>query len=317
MSRLLASVLCLALAGCGRYADFTLPAFLPLGSAPTPAWPKLVMNPEPVIFRGNASDVLNPSVFEVDGQLFNHYSEYDGHTWRTALATSSDGVNWTKKSYVLAPKPETWEGSYIAANGSSTFRDGQSYVWYVAGPESRPEIGYATTRKAVLSPGPRGSFDESAVSDPYAIRIGDYWYMYYLGQDRARRQQIGLARSHDGIGWEKLRSNPVLEMSDPGGMDDRGLGEPAVWQSQGWYWMLFTGRDAHENRTLGIARSLDGVKWIRSEQIFRGDQAWNSKVLCDPTVLVRNGRVLVWFGGGDVASPDQNLHGQIGMGELK
>ena len=141
--------------------------------------------------------------------------------------------------------------------------------------------------------------------------------MYYLGQDRARRQQIGLARSHDGIVWEKLRSNPVLAMSEPGGMDDRGLGEPAVWQSQGWYWMLFTGRDAHENRTLGLARSQDGVKWTRSSEIFRGDQPWDSKVLCDPTVLVQNDKVRVWFGGGDVASPDQNLHGQIGVGEMR
>jgi hypothetical protein len=27
--------------------------------------------------------------------------------------------------------------------------------------------------------------------------------------------------------------------------------------------------------------------------------------------------IRVWFGGGDVASPDQNLHGQIGVGILK
>jgi hypothetical protein len=25
----------------------------------------------------------------------------------------------------------------------------------------------------------------------------------------------------------------------------------------------------------------------------------------------------VWFGGGDVASPDENLHGQIGYGVLR
>jgi hypothetical protein len=27
--------------------------------------------------------------------------------------------------------------------------------------------------------------------------------------------------------------------------------------------------------------------------------------------------VTVWFGGGDVASPDENLHGKIGMGILR
>lgn len=313
MSRLLIVWVCLTLMGCGRYADFTLP----VSTAPALPWPKLYLNPEPVLLRGSARDVLNPSVVEVNGELVNYYSAYDGHTWSTAMAKSSDGVHWTKQNYSLSPNPKTWEGPYIAANGSAAYYNGKLFYWYVAGPEAHPQIGLETTRQPVLSTGPRGSFDEVAVADPYVIRIGDSWYMYYLGQDRARRQQIGLARSTDGIVWEKLRSNPVLAMSEPGGMDDRGLGEPAVWQSQGWYWMLFTGRDAHENRTLGLARSADGVKWIRSPEVFRGDQAWDSKVLCDPTLLVKDGKVLVWFGGGDVASPDQNLHGQIGMGEMR
>jgi hypothetical protein len=39
-------------------------------------------------------------------------------------------------------------------------------------------------------------------------------------------------------------------------------------------------------------------------------------VICDPTVIAAGDRVTVWFGGGDVASPDQNLHGQIGLGIL-
>jgi predicted GH43/DUF377 family glycosyl hydrolase len=305
--------LCLTWTGCGRYADFTLP----VSTGAAPAWPKVSLNAEPVIRRGSDSDVLNPSVIEVDGELRNFYSAYDGHTWRTALAKSSDGVIWSKGEDVLSPNAETWEGSYIAANGAAAYFEGKWLYWYVAGPESHPQIGLMSLHKPVLSTGPRGSFDEMAVADPYVIRIGDYWYMYYLGQDRARRQQIGLARSHDGAAWEKLRTNPVLAMSEPGGMDDRGLGEPAVWQANGWYWMLFTGRDAHENRTLGMARSADGVKWVRSEEVIRGDQPWDSKVLCDPTVLVQNGKVRLWFGGGDVASPDQNLHGQIGMGEIK
>jgi predicted GH43/DUF377 family glycosyl hydrolase len=320
MSKLLLAAFCLALLGCGRYADFTLPAIQ--GSMPD--WPKFTARTEPVLQRGSASDVLNPSVVELNGQLFNFYSEYDGHTWHTALAQSQDGVSWRSLGRILSPDSTTWEGSYIAANGSTAYFQGKWFYWYVAG--SQPQIGLATgsepakllkNAQPVLRLGPRGSFDEMAVADPYVIRIGGLWFMYYLGQDRARRQQIGLARSPDGIVWEKLRSNPVLAMADPGGMDDRGLGEPAVWQAGGAYWMLFTGRDAQENRTLGMARSNDGVKWIRSSEILRGTEAWDRKVICDPTVLVRNGRTLVWFGGGDVASPDQNLHGQIGMGELK
>ena len=313
MKMLLLAACCCGLTGCGRYADFTLPVV----EAKETAWPKLVMQPEPVIKRGDAADVLNPSVAEVNGELLNFYSVYDGKSWKTALAKSTDGVHWGTADYVLTPDAKTWEGSYIAANGTDAYLNGKGFHWYVAGPENRTRIGFAETRQPVLSPGPRGSFDESAVADPYVIRVANTWYMYYLGQDRARRQQIGLARSNDGLVWTKLRSNPVLAMAEPGGMDDRGLGEPAVWQWKGSYWMLFTGRDAKENRTLGLAKSADGVKWTRSAEVFRGDQPWDSKVLCDPSVLVQNGKVRVWFGGGDAASPDQNLHGQIGIGELR
>src|SRR5262249_37478043 len=151
------------------------------------------------------------------------------------------------------------------------------------------------------------SFDESAVADPYVIRIEPYYYMYYLGQDRAVRQRIGLARSRDGVVWEKLRSNPVLDQD----LDhEAGLGEAAVWQSDGLYWTLFTVRNFDETGYLGLARSLDGVNGTRLPVKYSGTQAWNSKVLCDPTVVVDSGRILVWFGGGDVASPDENLHGQ-------
>jgi sucrose-6-phosphate hydrolase SacC (GH32 family) len=158
-----------------------------------------------------------------------------------------------------------------------------------------------------------GSFDERAVADPYVIRVEPYFYMYYLGQDRAVRQRIGLARSTDGIRWEKLRANPVLELDLE---HEAGLGEPAVWQSDGFYWMLFTVRNFDETRYLGLARSTDGVHWTRLPVRYTGNQPWNAKVLCDPSVVVDGGAIEVWFGGGDVASPDENLHGQIGFATL-
>jgi hypothetical protein len=39
--------------------------------------------------------------------------------------------------------------------------------------------------------------------------------------------------------------------------------------------------------------------------------------MCDPSVVVEGSQIRVWFGGGNVASPDENLHGQIGMAILK
>jgi predicted GH43/DUF377 family glycosyl hydrolase len=141
--------------------------------------------------------------------------------------------------------------------------------------------------------------------------------MVYLGVDRARRQRLGVAVSDDGIVWYKLRSNPILELGGYGAFDENGLGEPSVWVSHGYYWMLYTGRDRSEVRRMGLARSRNGIAWEKLPTVFAGSQPWNSKVLCDASVLVDGDRVSVWFGGGDVARPDQNIHGQIGFAEIR
>ena len=312
---------------CTRYADFTLPVLPATARSVSYEWN---VYPEPLLTRGasgwDSTDALNPSVAEVGGLLYNFYSGYDGKVWSTGLATSTDGLHWTKKGRVLAPDPATWEGDYIAANGSAVHLGNEFLYWYQA--NRSPRIGLAKskdgaawtkTAQPVLATGPRGSWDEKAVADPYVVRLGNSFYMYYLGEDRARRQRLGVARSADGLTWQKSRANPVLELGKADAFDEVGLGEPAVWKVENSYWMLYTGRDRAEVRRLGLARSQDGVHWSRVSEsaALAGGEPWNSKTLCDPTVRVVDGDVQVWFGGGDVAHPVENVHGQIGFAILK
>lgn len=321
----LSAAVLLTCCGCGRYADFTLP-LAPGGEAITF---RMESRPGPVLSPGEgweSHDVLNPSVVVFRSQYLNLYSGFDGRTWHTGLASSENGVDWRKAGRILSPDAKTWEGSYMAANGTAV-ADGQGiWYWYVAGPEERPMLGRAHSAdgrvwekeaRPVLEPGPFESWDEMGVADPYVLRIGPYFYLYYLGQDRARRQRLGLARSTDGVTWQKLRSNPILELGGAGAFDEAGLGEPAVWNSHGFYWMLYTGRALGETRRLGLARSTDGVHWQKQPPVFSGTEPWDSQVVCDPTVLVDGSGIRVWFGGGDVASQDANLHGQIGYSVLR
>jgi hypothetical protein len=65
------------------------------------------------------------------------------------------------------------------------------------------------------------------------------------------------------------------------------------------------------------ARSSDGVHWQPQTAYFPGPRAgWDSAVVCDATVLIEDGRIRFWFGGGDKPRPDENLDGQIGEGDL-
>jgi predicted GH43/DUF377 family glycosyl hydrolase len=312
---LLAFLLC----GCGRYADFTLPAPEASGPSGPFAW---TAQEQPVIDRGDAADVLNPAIVKYRGQYLNLYSSWDGKTWTTALASSPDGIAWRKQGAVLAPEGK--EGKYIAANGSALAAADGIFYWYETGDPFSIALAWSTdgmhwTRKgAVLERGPRGSFDEVSVADPHVIRRGGRFYMFYLGMDRAHRQRLGVAQSQDAIRWEKLRTNPILELGAPGAFDEQGLGEPAVWSSGGSYWMLYTGRDRAEHRRLGLAKSPDGIHWERDSSLppIAGSADWDRSVVCDPDVEVTPQGIRVWFGGGDVPRPDQNLHGQIGLGFL-
>jgi predicted GH43/DUF377 family glycosyl hydrolase len=315
---------CWLLAGCGRYGDFTLPE---QAGGPEVTW-KWEARAEPVIQRGSPGDwdgvdVLNPSVIRQGDAYYNFFSGFDGKTWHTGLAVSSDGIAWQKEGKILSPDPGSWERAAIAANGVAIADVNEILYYYQAG--DPVEIGLARSRDAhhwtkngaaVLKAGPWASWDERGAADPYVIRVGENYYMFYLGMDRAQRQRIGVAMSRDGVSWTKLRSNPILELGDYGAFDANGLGEPAVWIARGYYWMLYTGRDRDEMRRLGLARSRDGVRWEKLPKVISGDQAWDSKVICDPAVIASGDRVTVWFGGGDIARPDQNIHGQIGVGTL-
>jgi predicted GH43/DUF377 family glycosyl hydrolase len=304
------------LAGCGGYDDFTLPRLAGERNITL----KVRLDPNPVIQRDGLSDVLNPSVVKLHS-FFNLYSEFDGRTWHTAMAESSDGRSWLKKGRVLSPDPGTWEGSYIAANGTVLVESDKWWYWYQSG-KGVPGIGLARSDdgmhwrkepKPVIEAGPRGSWDERGVADPYVLKLDGEYYIYYLGQNRARQQQIGLARSSDGMHWTKLLSNPVMEAPD----SENGIGEPAVWQWRGWYWMLYTARSKTEQRTLREARSRDGVHWEQVGEPIRGSADWDREVVCDPSVVVTGDVTLLWFGGGDKPLPAEHLDGQIGMGTIE
>ena len=207
---LLAAVLWLS--GCGRYSDFKLP---PPSSAPAPATLEWIPRPAPVLPHGapgewDSHDALNPSVVVFHRSYLNLYSGFDGKTWATGLAISNDGIQWIKQGKVLGPDPNTWEGDAMAANGAVIENAGRLMYFYQAGKQSQIGVAFSSDGRSwtkhpapVLGAGPRGSWDERGVGDPYAIRAAGKLYLFYLGMDRARRQRLGIAVSEDGVTWTK------------------------------------------------------------------------------------------------------------------
>lgn len=343
---LIGVVFLLACAGCSRGdADFRLPA--PEGRADPALRFTWDVTPGPILTRGKAGefdsvDIRKPSVDAAD-EMF--YSGFDGMTWRTGvtrdLVMHGFGAFPTKTGEVFSPDPSRWEGhQFSAANQALFTTSGGLLVWYQAGTPSQIGVIQGWTHAGVharfrprrvplrhptpvLSPGPPGSWDAAGVSDPCAVEFegeDKRLYLFYAGTDENRRQRLGVARSSDGLVWEKNANNPILEAGAAGDFDERGQSAPAVWHSHGRYWMLYTGRARDERRAIGLAESVDGKTWRKSKAapVLRGKPGtWMSHVVRDPAVRSRGyyPGIRVWFAGGNIATPDGAASG-IGLAHL-
>lgn len=299
---------------------------------------KVSKHDDPVLQRGQSGewdsvDLLNPSVIKKGNTYYNYYSGYNGEVWQTGLATSNDGTHWTKYEnnpvLKLSDKGE-WDDSYIAANGSAIEVNNKVFYYFqgVSSTDNKASIGLATSNdwfnfekeaNPVLTVGSDHTWDSKGVADPYVIKYKDYYYMYYLGMDEMNVQRLGVARSKDGVVWEKSTANPILDVGTKGSFDENGLGEPSVFYNTPYFYMIYTGRDAGEKRDIGLAVSLDGVHWKKQNYngLFteRKSGTWDDSVICDTTLVFDDddNSLLMWYGGGNKPLPAQGLNGAVGL----
>jgi parallel beta-helix repeat protein len=145
------------------------------------------------------------------------------------LATSSDGLGWTKHldAPALSPGPSgAWDDDEVYAPHVVASLTGGYEMWYTAEgtTTSEPAIGYAWSDDGVewtKSPdnpvltGTTGTWEETGVAYPAVIREGATNYkMWYRGESSGG-QAFGQAMSSDGTVWTKHGSNPVLSQGNP------------------------------------------------------------------------------------------------------
>ncbi len=154
-------------------------------TAPNPTGP-WVADAEPVLTLGakgewDEQQVLAPHVLKTDSGYVMYYSGTDkSGTQRIGMATSSDGITWTKYN-----DESTAEKPFV---------------------ESDP----------VFQPAGSGAWDAGWVHQPRVFQTPDDWVMIYRGVGPARgsSMMLGVATSKDGIHWERYAGNPVFKPSD-------------------------------------------------------------------------------------------------------
>ena len=150
---------------------------------------------------------------------------------------------------------------------------------------------------------------------------------YYANSKKLGGNAIGLARSMDGIHFDRL-DEPVLLPGDGDSWDNGGVDvfpNCIVKRNNGDYYMYFggskkDGTDAYHSGRIGIATSKDLIHWEKYEKnpiLSTGNnEAWDSFGVFEPSVIFSGNEFgdphsfKMWYGGSD-----KNMRFQIGYAE--
>jgi uncharacterized repeat protein (TIGR01451 family) len=239
------------------------------------------------------------------------YSASDGTTRRIGLATSPNGITWTKSisNPVLAPgSVGAWDS--IGVYAPSVIFDGGVYKMWYAGNWGFSSIGYATSpdgitwTKSAYNPVLSGQgyygngYWEAEVTEPTVIKVGTTYHLWYVGND-GTILRIGHATSTDGLNWVKDAANPVLNLGTPGNWDWLDVYSPSVVKVGDEFKLWYSGDTLPPAYQTGYATSLDGSTWTRQQKLIAQGplNSFDVHSADYPAVIVDNGGYKVWYSG--------------------
>jgi len=169
---------------------------------------------------------------------------------------------------------EKWYMSFIGY-------DGTGYQSFIA--ESKDLVHWVHVRLA-MGYGPEGGFDHGGVVlgvylyDDYGIKSprilkkkdGKYYSLYGAyprqGGYELRPGYEGVARSEDGLTWERARNEPILSIfqEDCGTWEKDCIYQPWLLEHEGEYYNFYNAANGNIEQ-LGLALSDDLLKWERYE----------------------------------------------------
>jgi len=110
----------------------------------------------------------------------------------------------------------------------------------------------------VLPVGDVGSWDSRFASDPWVIRIGGKWHLFYYGFNGVHAQD-GVAISDELIRWSKSPFNPILEVGEAGSYDEVHSHKPCVVFKGGVYYHFYCAVGS-KGRCIALATSIPLVQ---------------------------------------------------------
>lgn len=198
-----------------------------------------------------ASVLFDGTTYRMWYNAYNVQPYYAGNL-RVGLATSTDGINWSRYSpdpvLELGP-PGSWDDKWAYCN-TVLYEDNVFKMWYTGFDGSVLQIGYAESTdginwtKSVLNPvvAPQGSSSGGldAVQNPRVIHTATGYEMWFNGKTSSPKYHVYYASSADGITWS-YTPNTVLSTGNSGTFDDLWVWCPSVILKDNIYKMWYSG----------------------------------------------------------------------------
>lgn len=256
-------------------------------SLQTTNWDFALVDDQPVIAHSEAgwdSQRIDPGAVVWHNGRFhmfrNAFDQWPGAT-TIGYSVSDDGLTWQDGSNVpiLTTAAIGWDG-IVAANVSSALvePDGTWVLYFHSWHTRSANLGSGFIGRATAA-APDGpwtpdpdpvlrmsddpdAWDGGQVSQATVWQTEAGYYMIYTGADKTGFMRLGLARSSDGIQWEK-QADPILE-PDSNSWDANGTYQARVVETPAGYVMLYKTFGSNPFAAYGLAVSADGENWEKT-----------------------------------------------------
>jgi predicted GH43/DUF377 family glycosyl hydrolase len=216
-----------------------------------------------------------PGAMVIDGKVNLFYQTYgNGKNDAICHAVSDDGLHFRRNPTNPVFHP-TGRWNCGRAIDAEIFRLDGKYLLYFATRDSAFKIqmqGVAAapvntdfsrgqwtqlTDKPILSP--QFPWEGDCIEAASVIKKGEFLYMFYAGAYNNNPQQIGVAKSKDGIKWQRISNKPFLENGDPGEWNSSESGHSQIFTDDNGKTYLFFQGNNDNGKTWYISKVE--VKW--------------------------------------------------------
>lgn len=207
-----------------------------------------------------ANGICAPGARVVDGKVHLFYQTYgNGRLDAICHAESSDGLSFKRDGCNPVFRPTgAWncgraiDADVIRFRGRwylyAATRDPGMKIQMVTGAVAEPAAGFGQGAWKMLGDAPllkpELPWERDCIEAPSVLERGGALFMFYAGGYNNAPQQIGCARSTDGIRWQRLFEQPLLANGRPGEWNSSESGHPGVFvDDDGTTWLFFQGNN--------------------------------------------------------------------------